>query len=316
MALICFPLLLSGEMKNGRKEGISFKRTMGMTEGSSSRFKRNRQNDDSFDDEDEDWLQSNSHKRHCFNETDEDDIAYNTHKRHCHKNIGDNGFAKYDYVGNQKDAGEGVEEVSDAILSNFNTISFDTGNKRRSMLPDREETASFPLFSSLRKSGRRIDHLVDEVIRKSSRVNPEHLDVSVSSNDFEFRMPSNVSVSGSPATDAHFLSNPGYHNLSLTTFHQVTSPYSAFERSNKSSRMGQCCPSSSNLENYPDDDHTNSSRMPPRQYHLGQVTHSEWFRDPTSSVQGSEYHDYTSHIPVQESYDDSDEDCEEMYIDS
>ena len=265
-----------------QKDSILSKRSASMIEKDPIRSKRSRQQTFAICEEDEGGLQNVAHKRHCCEATTfgSDD--------HINKKSSV-AFGAGNYESEINDL-----EVNGEIVPNFDTISFNTPKCSQSSSPSKRDT--FPSFPPLRRSGRKIDHLVDEVIRKSSRINPEYLQVSLP-RDFEFQMPHHVSVSGSPTTDSRFLTNPDSRNLSQAAIHAAT----VYTKKRKNS----------------DSPFAKSS---PQRYHLGDITHSDWFEDsyyPSNYFEnGTRSFQNTNNAVNYDTYNDSDDDCDDMYVDS
>lgn len=193
-----------------------------------------------------------------------------------------------------KETREEDMEVCDDIVSTFNTISFDASTASKC-------SQTFPVFAPLRRAGRKIDHLVDDVIRKASRLNASNLRLSIPSSDFEFSMPSHVDMCGSPCTDSRYISSPEYRNMAMiavrdaTTFPPMSNkPSLIHSRSNaRMPRFGS-----------PSCEHGHDQST---LFHLGNVTHSDWF---DNSCTGEE------HAAADIDNADDEEDCEDMDMDT
>jgi hypothetical protein len=195
----------------------------------------------------------------------------------------------------EENPGEGMD-VNDDIVSNFNTISFDTTSNNEMVLSDGNHSAeshqSYPVFSPLKRVGRKIDHLVEDVIRKSSRYNSDHLQLSIPPSDFEFRMPSYVSVAGSPTRDARFLTSPDARDLYMGAMHQATSTPSTAKNTSIST-PSMCKPkliqyhaeqSASSSRDCQLEDSSSSVFSSPPSFHYEKVTHSDWFDNSCSGI--------------------------------
>lgn len=221
-------------------------------------------------------------------------------------------------------------DVGDDMVSNFNTISFNSSLLVEPQSQSREEsyTASsspslskdFPVFPPLQRSRRRIDHLVDEVIRKSSRYNPESLRLTIPPSDFEFHMPSHVSVCGSPTRDSRYISSPENRNLAVAAIFNATTSSPVLDTPTliqqlSSEREGEVLQDT-------------ASSFSAAQYHLGDVTHSDWFESSNGNCddkmchsgmrQQTTFANHSSNCYNREyELEESDEEyCEDMYIDS
>jgi hypothetical protein len=227
-------------------------------------------------------------------------------------------------------------DVSDDIVSNFNTISFKSSCHENSPVvpqtPVRPEplnttstatrnssSKAYPVFPPLVRSGRKIDHLVDDVIRKSSRYHAGSLQLSIPPSDFEFYMPSNVSVTGNPTTDARLISSPENRNLAVTATQNVLSAPAM-----KLIQCGDDCSAFTECHHEKQQENVDEGTIHEvPSFHLGSVTHSEWF-DSSSSGSSSmcnsdSYSGYNSDSEQYiEEYDnhEKDEDCDDMFIDS
>jgi hypothetical protein len=185
-------------------------------------------------------------------------------------------------------------DVGDDILNHFNTISFDGSEVTKDCSAD----DMCPPFPPLQRGGRRIDHLVDDVIRKSRRYdwNQHHMP-----NDFEFQMPSAVTVGGSPTRDARFMDSINDHQLSIIQQEPSSSSHSDVSNHDMSIDYGV----------------RRFRAQPPTSYHLGSVTHSDWFdcsnnsRDLPSNFLHSETSSFEKVY-----HSDDDDDYDDMYIDA
>mmetsp|Transcript_25534 Transcript_25534/g.43065 ORF Transcript_25534/g.43065 Transcript_25534/m.43065 type:complete len:306 (-) Transcript_25534:178-1095(-) len=228
------------------------------------------------------------------------------------------------------DMGEKADEdmdVGDEIVSNFNTISFDSSLLEGPPSPP-SLSKDFSVFPPLQRSGRKIDDLVDEVIRKSSRYNPESLRLAIPPSDFEFHMPSHVSACGSPTRDSRFISSPENRNLAVAAIYNATTSPPTLEKPKLIPFGDSSVPPQSQGQG--GDMHEGAPSSPAAQYHLGDVTHSDWFENSSGGHDGSLCRSGVQHqspfthnnIPTNgygRRYDreDSDEEnCDDMYIDS
>lgn len=228
-------------------------------------------------------------------------------------------------------------EVGDEIVSNFNTISFDSSLLQAPQSHDVVEKSSspysspstskgFPGFPPLQRSGRKIDHLVDEVIRKSSRYNPECLRLTIPPSDFEFHMPSHVSACGSPNTDARYISSPENRNLAVAAIYNATTSPPMLDKPKLIQLGDSSLPLNSQGEREEMLETNPSSSF--AQYHLGDVTHSDWFENSSGGRDNGVCRSGLQHNPSfanpstasycrEYDHEDSDEEnCEDMYIDS
>ena len=208
-----------------------------------------------------------------------------------------------------------MEINDDEIVSNFNQVTLHGINAK--------SPPSYPVFPPLQRSGRKIDHLVDEVLRKSSRVNHEHLQVSIppSGSDFEFQMPSYVSVGGGPMTDSRFLSSPEGLRLSSSAIRHATIPIPPPTTSSSESHMN----SPTFMHN---DENTGAPSCARRRsdafssplpFHLGNVSHSDWFENCTTTDHmhmGGVHRSDSSRDANNDNGDEEEEDCEDMYVDA
>jgi hypothetical protein len=208
-------------------------------------------------------------------------------------------------------------EVNDLIVDNFNTISFDTPSHG-----DNNSNSSYPVFPPLRRVGRKIDHLVDEVMRKSCRINPEMLQISIPPSEFEFQMPPYVSAAGSPTRDARLISSPGTKSLTLAAIRQSTTPCANRCEVDLSEpkRIQYSSSAPHFLDNHYGESHSDESSH--LHYHLGNVTHSDWFAckgalagDNKKSFRNNSRNTFQQfNNTINES--DDDDDYEDMYIES
>lgn len=212
--------------------------------------------------------------------------------------------SKEDRVVEEEDAKSNDMDISDDIVSNFNTISFDSSNSQVALHNKQScSPPSYPVFPPLQRAGRKIDHLVEEVIRKSSRINPELLRISIPSGgrgrgrgivtdscDFEFQMPAHVTVGGGPTRDARFLTSPESRRLSEEAMRLVTTSATAPTTATMSSGLHSSAPSEYRTHKDTDlmdtssaDSYSPTGLSSPPPFHLGRVSHTDWFSGSSES---------------------------------
>lgn len=282
-----------------QRDNVLKKRNVNLMEGRSSRSKRCR----------DELTPCFKNKRNCIKGECDDDNGANIMSFTYPE--------QQSYCLNEDDIDAGVDneredmDINGTIVSNFNTISFDN---------DFHNTKKAPSFPPLKRSGRKIDFLVDDLIRKSSRINPDFLQVSIPPSNFEFQMPSFVSACGSPTRDARFLSSTENRDLALNAIRHATIPYLTRDSAHCSQTEELCIAEDKLSPSSQQAIRERSSFVSPTKYHLGQLTHSDWFDDCAASDQT--YYGYTRNSHDEDKVDEenygcdqSDEDCDDMYID-
>lgn len=178
-------------------------------------------------------------------------------------------------------------DLGDEMATQLSSISFKSDSSSKNSARN-----AYTVFPPLQRSGRKIDHLVEDVIRKSSRL----YEGTNNQGESNFCMP--AYVGSSPRTDSRFLSTPPDQCLSLTLRENDDPQPVGSIHTRNAHRPKEF-----------------SKPRPPPSYHLGRFTHSEWFDTDSKTCGSPKNSSRAVSYGEKNKEESSDDDYDEIYVD-